>query len=67
MRRYRTKPAKTSNPKNRKSNPNEKPKTKSNPNEKLKTKSNPIQTKNQFKSNPIQKTTGIQLYETVKT
>jgi len=71
MRRYRTKPAKTSNPKNRKSNPNEKPKTKSNPTPTLiqiqkKNQSNPIQTKNQSKSNPIQKTTGIQHYETVK-
>jgi len=57
--------------KNRKSNPNEKPKTKSNPTPTLiqiqkKNQSNPIQTKNQSKSNPIQKTTGIQHYETVK-
>jgi hypothetical protein len=67
--------------KNRKSNPNEKPKTKSNPNPTLIQiqKKNQIQiqskrkTENQIlskrktksKSNPIQKTTGIQLYETV--
>ena len=61
MRRYRTKPAKTSNPKNRKSNPNEKPKTKSNPTPTL----IQIQKKNQIQSYP-KKTTGIQHYETVK-
>lgn len=61
MRRYRTKPAKTSNPKKPKSNPNEKPKTKSNPNEKP--NQNPIlnqtsvksKSKRKTKSNPIQK------------
>ena len=49
MRRYRTKPTKTSNPKKPKSNPNEKPKTKSNP-KKPKSKSNPIQKSQAFES-----------------
>ena len=81
MRRYRTKPTKTSNPKKPKSNPNEKPKTKSNPKpnvskiqskRKTKRKSNPKPNVSKIqiqKKNQIQsypKITGIRIYETVK-
>ena len=68
MRRYRTKPTKTSNPKKPKSNPNEKPKTKSNPKKpKSKSKRNPnpilLLKKTESKSNPIQKS---QAFESMK-